>query len=94
VNADDWGFFYKEGAIDRVRCVTPLTVGLNYQFRSTIGTYGLGNGIKAALVEPLLRYNVPFLQQAISHRRQRISRQWTQSEVVDIPFTDKPSRLD
>jgi glycosyl transferase, family 25 len=94
VNSDDWGFFYKEGALDRVRCVVPLTVGLNYQFRSTIGTYGLGNGIKADLLEPLLRYNIPFLQQVISRRRQRISRRWTRSEMVDMPFTDKPSRLD
>lgn len=94
VDSDDWWFFYKEGALDRVRCVAPLTVGLNYKFRSTIGTYGLGNGIKAALLEPLLRYKIPFLQQMISYRRQRISRQWTQSEMVDTPFIEKPSRLD
>lgn len=94
VNSDDWWFFYKEGALDRVRCVTPLTVGLNYQFRSTIGTYGLGNGIKAALLEPVLRYKMPFLQRVISYRRRRISRQWTQSEMVDMPFIEKPSRLD
>jgi glycosyl transferase family 25 len=94
VSSDDWWFFYKEGALDRVRCVAPLAVGLNYQFRSTIGTYGLGNGIKSALLEPLLRYKVPFFHQAISQRRQRISRQWTKSEMVDAPFIEKPSRLD
>jgi glycosyl transferase family 25 len=94
VDADDWWFFYREGALDRVRCVAPLTVGLNYQFRSTIGTYGLGNGIKAALLEPLLRSKIPFLHQVISYRRQRISRQWTRSEMVDMPFIEKPSRLD
>lgn len=94
VSSDDWWFFYKEGALDRVRCVAPLTVGLNYQFRSTIGTYGLGNGIKSALLEPLLRYKIPFFHQVVSRRRQRISRQWIQSEIVDIPFIEKPSRLD
>ena len=93
VNADDWWVFYREGALDRLRCVVPLTVGLNHEFRSTIGTYGLGNGIKAAVFEPLLRRKTPFLHQVISHRRQHISRQWTRWEMVDTPFVEKPSRL-
>jgi hypothetical protein len=33
------------------------------------------------------------VHQVILHRRQRILRQWGQSEVVDMPFVEKPSRL-
>jgi glycosyl transferase family 25 len=93
VNSDDWWLFYREGALDRLRCVVPLAVGLNHEFRSTIGTYGLGNGMKAALFEPLLRHKTPFLRQLIAYRRRHISRQWTRWEMIDAPFIEKPSRL-
>jgi len=93
VSPDDWWFFYREGAIDRVRCVLPLPVTKSPRFESTIGLYGLGNGVKGRLLEPLVRYKVPVIHQAISYRRQRIYRQMTRSEIVDIPFIEKPSRL-
>ncbi len=91
---DDWWFFYREGILDRVRCVVPLPVRKSPKFESTIGLYSLGTGLKARLVEPLVRHNVPLLHQAISYRRERIHRRWTQSELVDMPFIQKPSRLD
>ena len=47
-NADDWRFFYKEGILDRVRCVLPLAVVKNPKFESTIGLYSLGNGVKTS----------------------------------------------
>jgi glycosyl transferase family 25 len=91
---DDWWFFYREGSLDRVRCVVPLPVLKSPQFESTIGRYGLGNGLRARLLEPLTRHRVPLLQQVISLRRRRIHHQWTRSELVDTPFVEKPSRLD
>jgi glycosyl transferase family 25 len=91
--ADDWGFFYREGIVDRVRCVLPQEVVKNPKFESMIGFYSLGNGIKARLVGPLVRHKIPLLHQVILYRRQRIMRQWDRSEVVDMPFTEKPSRL-
>jgi glycosyl transferase family 25 len=94
VSPDDWWFFYREGALDRIRCVVPLPVTKSPEFESTIGLYGLGRGLKARLLEPLVRYKVPLLQQAISYRRQRIYRQMTRSEILDRPFVEKPSRLD
>lgn len=92
-NADDWEFFFREGILDRVRCVLPLPVGKSAQFESTIGLYSLGDGVKARLVRPLVRHKIPLVHQMILNRRQRILREWGRSEVVDSPFVVKPSRL-
>jgi glycosyl transferase family 25 len=94
VNPDEWYFFYREGVLDRVRCVVPLPVLKNPNFTSTVGSYSLGNGLKARVVWPLVRHKVPILHQALSYRRQRIYRQWGRSELVDMPFIEKPSRLE
>lgn len=93
-HADDWRFFYREGILDRVRCVLPLAVVKDHKFESTIGLYSLGNGVKARLVRPLVRYKIPLLHQLILYRRQRILRHMDRAEVVDTPFIEKPSRLE
>ena len=92
-NADDWRYFYQDGIIDRVRCVLPLAVVKSPRFESTIGLYSLGNGIKARVVRPLVSRKIPLVHQMILYRRQRILRQWDRSEIVDVPFIEKPSRL-
>lgn len=92
-NADEWAYFYKEGLLDRVRCVLPLAVTKNAEFESTIGLYSLGGGLRGRLVARLVRHRIPLLHQAILYRRRRILRDWGRSEVVDMPFTEKPSRL-
>lgn len=94
VNPDEWYHFYREGVLDRVRCVTPLPVVKNAGFTSTVGSYSLGNGVRARLVWPLVRRKLPGLHQALRYRRQRIYRKWGRSELVDAPFIEKPSRLD
>ena len=94
VQADGWWFFYREGIIDRVRCVVPLPVTKNPKFISTIGSYSLGNGLMASLAGPLMRHKIPLLHRALSYRRQRIYGQRGKSEVAEIPFVEKPSRLD
>jgi glycosyl transferase, family 25 len=94
VPADSWGFFYRQGLLDRVRCVFPLAVSKSPEFASTIGPYFLGNGLKAGLLAPLARRKIPLLHRAVSYRRQRIWRCMTQSEIVDMPFVEKPSRLE
>jgi glycosyl transferase family 25 len=93
-NADDWGFLYQEGLLDRIRCVLPLAVTKSAAFESTIGLYSLGGGVTSRLVASLLRRRIPVVHRVVLHRRQRILRQWERSEVVDKPFTTKPSRLD
>jgi glycosyl transferase, family 25 len=94
VPADTWRFFFREGALDRVRCVFPLPVLKNPKFTSTIGSYSAGSGIKGRLVLTLVRSKIPILHQVLTYRKQRIYRQWGRSELVDIPFKEKPSRLD
>jgi glycosyl transferase, family 25 len=94
VQADTWWFFYREGVLDRVRCVAPLPVLKNPKFTSTIGSYSLGEGVRGRLVKPLMRHKIPLLHQALTYRRQRIYRQWGRAEFVDVPFIEKPSRFD
>jgi glycosyl transferase, family 25 len=92
-NADDWGFFYSERMLDRIRCVLPMPVTKDPAFESTIGLYSLGAGVKARLVRPLVTRKIPFVHQVILYRRQRILRHWGRSEMVDVPFVVRPSRL-
>lgn len=91
--ADDWGFFYAQELLDRVRCLVPQPVPKDPSFESTIGFYSLGNGMRARLVGPIVRHKIPFLHQAILYRRQRIMRRWDRTEIVDLPFIEKPSRI-
>ena len=93
-NADAWPFFYREGALDRLRCVAPLPVLKNAELTSTIGSYSLGNGLRSRLAEPLLRYRIPVLHQILSRRRRRIYREWGRMEFVSTPFIEMPSRLE
>jgi glycosyl transferase family 25 len=92
-NADDWQYFFRQGMLDRIRCVLPLAVDKHPGFESTIGMYSVGNGVKARLAAPLVRSKIPLVQQVIRRRRGRILREWGRSEIVDLPFTEKPSRL-
>lgn len=94
VQADAWQYFYREGMLDRVRCVAPLPVLKSPDLTSTIGSYALGTGVRARLLAPLLRNRIPVLHQALSYRRQRILRQWARVELVRTPFIEMPSRLD
>lgn len=93
VNPDDWWFWYREGALDRVRCVVPMPVRKNPSLVSTMGSYRL-NGTMARLAWPLVSRKIPLLHQALNYRRERIYRRFGHSELVDIPFIEKPSRLD
>lgn len=92
-NADDWAFFYRAGVLDRIRCVLPTAVTKTAAFESTIGLYSVGGGVRSRILAPLVRRKVPLLHQAILYRRQRILRAWGRSELVDMPFIEKPSRL-
>lgn len=90
---DNWGHFYNEGALDRVRCIMPLAVAKAPEFGSTID-YNSQDSVKARLLGIIMRYNLRLLQKAVIYRRQRIWRKFTQAEIVDEPFVAKPSRLE
>lgn len=94
VNPDDWWFFYREGILDRVRCVAPGPVHKHGKLASTLGSYALGNSLRGRLVYPLVRRRIPVLHQVLAYRRQRILDLWDRSEFVDMAFIEKPSRLD
>jgi glycosyl transferase, family 25 len=94
VQADMWWSFYREGLIDRVRCVVPPPVEKNPKFTSTIGSYSLRDGTRARVIGPIVRAKIPVLHQALAYRRQRIYRQWSRTELVQEPFVERPSRLE
>jgi glycosyl transferase, family 25 len=94
VNPDDWWYFYREGALDRVRCVTPIPVHKDPRMISTLGSYKLGNSLKGRLAWQLVRFKIPLVHQMLIRRRRRIYNLWSQQVLVDIPFVEKPSRLD
>lgn len=91
--ADAWGYFYERGVVDRVRCVLPQPVPKCPKFESTIGMYSLGSGLKARLAGPVVRHKVPGVQQLIVRRRRRIMSLTDRTELVDMPFVAKPSRI-
>lgn len=91
--ADDWGFYYREGILDRVRCVVPVSVYKNLKLPSTIGSYTLGDSVLGRLVAPLLRSKIPVLHQLRAYRLKRIYRNYWKTEFVETPFIEKPSRL-
>jgi hypothetical protein len=93
-NPDDWWYFYREGVLDRVRCVMPLPVFKDHKLESTLGSYKLGTGIRARIVWPLVQRKIPLLHQYLGYRRHRIYGRWSQPEFVDISFVEKPSRMD
>ena len=94
VNPDDWWYFYREGVIDRVRCVAPLPIYKNPRLASTLGSYRLGNSFLGRLLWQLARRKIPLLHQALGYRRERIYRRWSQPEFVDSLFVEKASRLE
>ena len=57
--ADDWGFFYSEGILDRIRCVLPVPAKKNHNFSSTIGSYKLGSGPLGRLMAAAMRHRIP-----------------------------------
>jgi glycosyl transferase family 25 len=91
-SSDDWAFFYRHGALDRLRCVVPMPIQKSPRFPSTI--IRDAGGIKARLRAAALARGSPLLHQAIAWRRARILRQGVATQLVDAPFIEKPSRLD
>lgn len=90
--ADDWGFFFREGILDRVRCVFPLAIEKSPAFGSTID-YHPPKSLRTRLLAVIMRHDIPFLHRAIAYRRQRIWSKSIDAELVDEPFVEKPSRL-
>lgn len=89
---DDWAFFYRQGVIDRLRCVTPMPVKKSPAFSSTI-LYDPGT-LKARLRTLAFARRYTFLDRAAAWRRRRILHVGANCEVIDQPFREKPTRYD
>jgi glycosyl transferase, family 25 len=93
-HSDDWGYWYNEGALDRVRCVFPYAVYKDPSFESTID-YHSPKGFKARALKTIKRYRLPLFSRLVLYRRKTIWRKLVlQIEFVDTPFVSKPSRLE
>jgi hypothetical protein len=85
VVADDWGFFARHGAIDRLRCVVPMPARNTADFRSTIDYYEPGS-FQARVREAVARAHIPVVHQVLASRRRRALRLmgcWGDIEYVD-----------
>jgi glycosyl transferase family 25 len=90
--ADEWGYRFTAGMIDRVRCVAPMAAKKNPVFESTMEYYSPVS-LKGRIVTMVTRYNIGFLRKIIAYRRQLIWRKYNHVHFTDDPFVNKPSRL-
>jgi glycosyl transferase, family 25 len=90
--SDDWGFYFREGMLDRVRCVTPMPVSKHPGFPSTI-EYRPAGSLRWRVRDLAARHQLTIVLRLIAWRRQRLWRRRTQTEFVDRPFMEKPTRL-
>jgi glycosyl transferase family 25 len=82
--ADSWGFFCREGAIDRLRCVVPMPVVQSPALRTTLSYYRPGS-IYASVREAVASSRVPILYQALAFRRRR---HWRRSAIGKTEFVE------
>jgi glycosyl transferase family 25 len=90
--SDDWAFYFREGMLDRVRCVVPMPVSKHPGFPSTI-EYRPATSLRLRVRDMAARQHVPIILDVIAYRRQRLWRKQTRTEFVDRPFIEKPTRL-
>jgi glycosyl transferase, family 25 len=90
--ADDWGYFYSAGVLDRLRCVVPLAVDKTSDFASTMA-YHSEKSFKGRVLSLITRYDLRLLQRAVVYRRERIWRKHNRVEFVDERPTPRPRRL-
>ncbi|HMH93333.1 MAG TPA: glycosyltransferase family 25 protein [Streptosporangiaceae bacterium] len=90
--ADDWGYFYSEGVLDRLRCVVPPAVDKTPDFESTMA-YHSEKSIKGRVLSLITRHDLRLLQRAVVYRRERIWRRHLRVEFVDERPTPHPPRL-
>lgn len=93
VQPDDWAFFQKESAIDRLRCVVPMPVDNSVAVRTTKETYPPGS-IRARVLDAANIGRIPILYQALALRRRRgLRRHWRPGLtefIEDLPESGLP----
>lgn len=91
--ADNWGYRYEQGMIDRVRCMVPLGVRKSPLFASTMD-YNSPDSLKFRVNAFVDRHNLAIIQRLIVIRRRRIWRRLLKVRIVDAPFVNKPCRFE
>jgi len=92
---DDWEFFVREQALDRVRCVVPMAVTNSPKFRTTIDFYEPGS-LQFRVRERVSHMRAPLLERVLAARRLREydKRGWTgRAELVDLPCSLSSGQL-
>ena len=92
---DDWEFFVREQALDRVRCVVPMAVTNSPKFRTTIDFHEPGSW-QFRVRDRVSRMRAPLLQRVLAARRLREydKRGWAgRAELVDLPCSLSPGQL-
>ena len=87
VVADNWSFFYRQGAIDRLRCVVPMPIIQSPAFRTTMSYHHSGS-LYTSVREIIAGSKIPIVHQALALRRRRHMQRYAvgQTEFVeDIP---------
>lgn len=87
VVADNWSFFYRQGAIDRLRCVAPMPIIQSPAFRTTM-SYHQSGSLYTSVRETIAVSKIPIVHQALALRRRRHAQRYAvgQTEFVeDIP---------
>jgi len=88
--ADSWAHFYREQALDRVRCVVPMPVAINVNLRTTKDNFE-PHSWQARLLETVATNRLPIAYQMLAWRRQRSLRHYQTGRAEyadDLPGAD------
>jgi glycosyl transferase family 25 len=83
-HCDDWGHFWREGLLDRVRCVSPLPVRQDPTFRTTVDAFAAGS-LQLRVREAIVRHRIPPFYQARILRKRLRRGHWSNFELVPEP---------
>jgi GR25 family glycosyltransferase involved in LPS biosynthesis len=95
-DCDDWPFFYRQGAIDSVRCVVPMPVTNSTALRTSNDYYRPGS-LQARVREAVANARIPILKQAMALKRRRNFQRagciGRTEFVEELPGGERPSLL-
>lgn len=96
VVADDWAFFYRQGAIDRLRCVVPMPVIQSPAFRRITMSYHRPGSLYASIREAVAGSKVPIVHQTLASRRRRHMQRYAvgRAEFVEDVARSAPEMLE
>jgi hypothetical protein len=88
--ADSWAHFHVEGAVERLRCVTPCVAHVRTDFKSTLG-YDAARSLRSRVSTAVSRNRLPPFHQALTAYRNRLERRMSRVSLVDAPSPLAPA---